>query len=179
VHRKGLLNLPHIAPLSHFAATLRAQDRGEVPEFDPLDGGVDAKALFLFEKPGPMTDATKTGKRSGSGVISRDNDDPTAEATFRFMQDAGIPRKLTITWNVIPWWNGTRRISGAELREGVDALDPASAGTQGDCAGRPQGRARPSASGGHGRSPGRVRSSFTAGPCIATGDVEIHSEPVG
>jgi hypothetical protein len=49
-----------------------------VPDFDPLDGGVNAQVLFLLEKPGPM--AAEDGKRAGSGFISRDNDDGTAEA---------------------------------------------------------------------------------------------------
>jgi hypothetical protein len=35
------------------------------------------------------------------------------------MEQAAIPRKLTITWNVIPWWNGTRKVTGQELRGGV------------------------------------------------------------
>jgi G:T/U-mismatch repair DNA glycosylase len=39
------------------------------------------------------------------------------------MQSAGIPRKLTVTWNVIPWWNGTRRIAGSELKEGVACVN--------------------------------------------------------
>jgi hypothetical protein len=47
--------------------------------------------LFLFEKLGPMT-----AEAGGSGFISRNNDDPTAEATFRFMEQAKIPRKLSI-----------------------------------------------------------------------------------
>jgi hypothetical protein len=32
------------------------------------------------------------------------NDDPTAEAIFNFMQEAGNPRKAAVFWNVIPWW---------------------------------------------------------------------------
>ena len=88
----------------------------EAPHFDPLDGGVDACILFLFEKPGRMT--VDDGR--GSGFISRDNDDPTAEHTFRFMRKARIPRKRAVTWNVIPWWNGTRKVTNAELREGAE-----------------------------------------------------------
>ena len=34
-----------------YAAKLRLRGGVEVPEFDPLDGGVDAQVLFLFEKP--------------------------------------------------------------------------------------------------------------------------------
>jgi hypothetical protein len=112
-----MLQLPHVAPLTLYAANLRARGLGEVPDFDPLDGGIDATALFLFEKPGPMT--AETGKRVGSGFISRNNDDPTAAAIFNFMQRAAIPRKLTVIWNVVPWWNGTRKVTAQELRAGV------------------------------------------------------------
>jgi hypothetical protein len=84
------------------------------PDFDPLDGGTGADIFFLLEKPGPMA--------SASGFISRDNDDPSADATFRFMAEAGLPRGRTVTWNVIPGWNGTRKVTPAELRAGVDAL---------------------------------------------------------
>jgi len=112
--RRAMLTQPHIAPLTAYAAKLRQRDSIEVPEFDPLDGGVNAQVLFLFEKPGPMT-----ADANGSGFISRNNDDPTAQETFKFMEEAGIPRTLTVTWNVIPWWNGTRKVTGQELREGV------------------------------------------------------------
>jgi hypothetical protein len=115
--RKAMLGLPHVAKLTAYTAELRRDETLTVPDFDPLDGGVDARVLFLFEKPGPMT--VESGERGGSGFISRNNDDPTAEATFRFMKQAGIPRKLTVIWNVVPWWNGTRKITARELRQGV------------------------------------------------------------
>ncbi len=114
--RRRLLEAPHMRPLNEYVAGLRKRPGVEVPDFDPLDGGVDACILFLFEKPGRMT--VDDGR--GSGFISRDNDDPTAEHTFRFMRKARIPRKRTVTWNVIPWWNGTRKVTDAELREGAE-----------------------------------------------------------
>jgi len=113
-----MLDAPHVAPLTAYAAELRRQEKGEVPDFDPLDGGIDALALFLHEKPGPMTAGSRGGKRAGSGFISRDNDDATAEAIFAFMQAAGIPRTLTVIWNVVPWWNGTRAVTSEELCAG-------------------------------------------------------------
>jgi uracil-DNA glycosylase len=73
--------------------------------------------LFLFEKPGPMTDP-----EGGSGFISRNNDDATAEAAFRFMLQAGIDRKDTVLWNVIPGWNKTIQIEKGELEQGRSAL---------------------------------------------------------
>lgn len=117
--RKGMIHDPHIAPLSEFVAKLRrANPDWEFPEFDPLDGGVTAEVLFLFEKPGPMTSA---GGR-GSGFISRDNDDPTAETTFSFMNQAKLPRRCTVIWNIVPGWNGSRTIKSAEVRAGIDSL---------------------------------------------------------
>ncbi len=113
--RREMLALPHIAPLAAYAESLR--NHGEVPDFDPLDGGIHARVLFLLEKPGPMT-----AEKGGSGFISRNNDDPTAEATFNFLKEARIPREITVLWNVVPWWNGTRNVTAEELRDGVACI---------------------------------------------------------
>lgn len=121
--RRSLLTSERARALTDYARILRDMGRGEVPDFDPMDGGNRAKVLFLFEKPGPMTSVDRRGERVGSGLISRDNDDPTAEATFRFMGQAGLDRRVTILWNMVPWWNGTRAINADELRAGMSALD--------------------------------------------------------
>ncbi len=117
--RKAMLGHPHVAALTTYAAKLREHGVAEVPDFDPFDGGVHASALFLFEKPGPMTSEA----RGGSGFVSRNNDDPTVEATFRFMQEVGIPRERTITWNVVPWWNSTVQLTERELIAGATCLN--------------------------------------------------------
>lgn len=122
-NRRAMLDLPPMAPLTAYAAQLRAQNIGTVPEFDPMDGGTKARLLFLMEKPGPMTDDRAATGKIGSGFISRDNDDPTAEAVFNFMRQARIPREDTVLWNVIPWWNGTRKITPAEINAGLQQLD--------------------------------------------------------
>jgi len=120
MERQAALQGSHMARLVTFVRDLRAAHPGwEFPDFDPFDGGAEAKILFLFEKPGPMTSA----KHKGSGFISRNNDDPTAEATFTFMNEAGIERHRTLIWNVIPGWNGTRKVTAAELRSGVTHLE--------------------------------------------------------
>lgn len=122
VARQAELNEPHMVALADYVAALRIGSSSEYPDFDPHDGGVDARLLFLFEKPGPMT-AADGGEAVGSGFISRDNDDPTAEATYRFMARAGLARRDTVIWNVVPGWNGTRRITGHELAAGLRAVD--------------------------------------------------------
>ena len=117
-----MLQLPHVAPLTDFARSLRSRAHCEVPDFDPADGGINARMLFLFEKPGPMTAVAAGARRAGSGFISRDNDDLTASATFNFMMDAKIPRRTTVLWNLIPWWNGTRGLTRSEITDGLSAL---------------------------------------------------------
>lgn len=112
--RLKMLSLPHIAPLTAFVENLRSTGPKDVPYFDPLDGGIKAPFLFIFEKPGPMA--------SSSGFISRDNNDKTAENTFQFMQSANIDRKKTCLWNLIPAWNGSRKVTTAELKRGFDSL---------------------------------------------------------
>jgi uracil-DNA glycosylase len=119
--RRTMLSAPHIAPLAAFAADLQLRLGGFVPDFDPLDGGIEASILFLLEKPGPMTDAARNGK-SGSGFISRNNDDLTAKATFVFMQATGIPRHETIFWNVIPWWDGQIKFSRSHRKTALKEL---------------------------------------------------------
>ena len=98
--------------LAAFAQSLRDRGYGTVPDFDPWDGGVFAQALFLFEKPGPKA----------VDFISRNNNDQTAENAFNFMNQAGIPRKQTCIWNVVPGWNGTIKLTTVELARGAAAM---------------------------------------------------------
>ena len=112
--RFDMLKLPHIAPLTEYVRELREEGFGDVPYFDPMDGGTKATFLFLLEKPGP--------KASSSGFISRNNNDSTAENTYNFMKEARIDRATTCLWNTVPGWNGTRKITSAELRAGSAGL---------------------------------------------------------
>ena len=76
----------HMGQLDIFVKRLRATyPKGYVPDFDPNDGGINAEILLLFEKPGRKTDPSY----GGSGFISQDNDDGTANATKKFIIDAG------------------------------------------------------------------------------------------
>lgn len=60
-----------IEPLTKYLAKIKAEHpEKELPCFDPYDGGIHAKALFLLEAPGP--------KAVSSTFISRNNPDPTA-----------------------------------------------------------------------------------------------------
>lgn len=92
---------PHISPLTNFVETIRKETglSREIPYFDPLDGGINAKCLFLFEAPGP--------RAVYSGFISRNNPDESAKNFFELNHEASLPRELTISWNAVPWYIGT------------------------------------------------------------------------
>src|SRR5665213_1938786 len=87
--RRALLDSrpPNMADLiDHVANLNRQRPQWNVPDFDPACGGIEARALFLLEKPGPMT--------AVSGFISVHNDDPTAAAVHGFL----LARNLTLRW---------------------------------------------------------------------------------
>lgn len=115
--RRAMLRAPHMAPVAAYAAALRAPGRF-VPDLDPANGGTGAVLLLLLEKPGPGT----APDRGGSGFVSLDNDDPTAEAGWRFARAAGIDPAGIAVWNTCPWWNGTIRFTAAERRAGLAVL---------------------------------------------------------
>lgn len=104
--REGL-GKPHMLPLVRFVERLREEhgvDR--VPDFDPDEAGVEARILLLLEAPGPRA----TRERGGSGFVSSDNDDRTAENMWRLLREAGIDRRReVVTWNVVPWYLGDDR----------------------------------------------------------------------
>ena len=123
--RTAMLAKKHAAPLKQYVRRLRRRKIGEIPDFDPMDGGINARVMFLFEKPGPMT--SKNGKRKGSGFISRNNNDETAKNTFEFMSRSGFGgnnRKSVCIWNVIPAWDGKIKFSKADIEAGAAELAP-------------------------------------------------------
>ena len=113
------LNERHMMTLTEYVQNLRDRTPDAfIPNFDPEDGGLEAKILFLYEKPSRKTDP----REGGSGFISQDNNDETARATKRFLREAGIDRKDVIFWNAIPAWNGTRKITKKETRYSAEQL---------------------------------------------------------
>ncbi len=115
--RVAMLDLAHARPLADHVRRMREEGGGFVPDFDPLDGGIAARLLFLLEKPGP-----RVVSPDGVGFVSRNNPDPTARNCRAFMLEAGIDRRQVAIWNIVPWWNGTMAITAGECRAGAAAL---------------------------------------------------------
>ena len=91
---------PHVAPINAFVDSIRDRDgRGWAPYVPPHHGGVDARVISVLRDPGP---ATQLGV--GSGFISVENDDPTAERMARLFGRFGIPARVVLPWNAYPWY---------------------------------------------------------------------------
>jgi hypothetical protein len=109
-----------MAPLTQLVISWRqaAGPERPVPYFDPCDGGIQARVLFLLQSPGR--------KAVASCFISRNNPDPTARNMCGLLARAGIARAETILWNVVPWYvgNGTKlgAVGSADLVDGVQHL---------------------------------------------------------
>jgi hypothetical protein len=103
--RRRQLDEPHVAPLNQWVRSVRERlgPMAIVPWFDPADGGVNARVLWLLEAPGPRA----TTEREGSGIISSDNNDGAAENTWRTRHQAAVSRTEVVHWNVIAYYIGT------------------------------------------------------------------------
>lgn len=118
--RRAMLAKPHMAPLEAYAERLRSArgTKKAVPSFDPLDGGCGARVLFLLEAPGPQA--------VNSGFISRNNPDPTARNMSGLLEEAGVPRRDTVLWNIVPWYLGDEKgilpARPADIAAGLECL---------------------------------------------------------
>lgn len=113
------LDEPHVEQLTGLCRRQGREWGREVPLVDPESGGTSAKVLVLLESPGP-----RSASGRGSGLISFDNDDATAANGLECLLAAGLPRHLTVNWNIVPWYlKAVRRPTGEELEEAVPALE--------------------------------------------------------
>jgi hypothetical protein len=106
----------HVRPINQVVDTLREMGRGWLPYVAPMYGGTSARLLSLLRDPGPKTQA-----EGGSGLLSMENDDATAEAISSYFADAGIDAKDIVPWNVYPWYIN-RAPSAAELNAEIEPL---------------------------------------------------------
>lgn len=117
--RRAQLAESHMRPLAAFVERLRVLHPSfSIPDFDPWDGGTAAEVLFLLEAPGP--------KAIASGFISRNNPDETAKNFFELNRAAGLDRRRTATWNIVPWYVGSgtkiRAVRSADIAEAIASL---------------------------------------------------------
>lgn len=105
--RLSRLNEPHVAPITAFINRMRAREL-DVPNIDPDDGGIGARALFFLTTPGP--------EAIRSRFVSCKNPDATARNIGNEWHNARLARKDVILWNVAPQCIG-RNPTGVEIRD--------------------------------------------------------------
>jgi uracil-DNA glycosylase len=112
----------NVAPLNNWVRELRNRlgSNAIIPWFDPWDGGCEAKILWLLEAPGPKA----TRERGGSGFISCNNNDGTAQNTWETREEAGVSRELVVHWNVIPYYLGSSTKIRAHDPNDIAAVGP-------------------------------------------------------
>jgi hypothetical protein len=91
---------PHIAPINRLVDELgRGNEETRPPYIAPMYRGVEARALAILRDPGP-----KSGGVRGSGFLSVENDDQTAERQCAFFSGAGLDAAEVLPWNAHPWY---------------------------------------------------------------------------
>jgi len=113
--QRSLLNDERTAPITEFIKDLRAGGKW-APFVAPMHGGVESRMISILRDPGP-----KTTDEDGSGMLSIENDDPTAELQAELADAAGIRASDFLPWNAYPWFID-RQPTGAEMREATPTL---------------------------------------------------------
>jgi hypothetical protein len=109
----------HIAPVNGLVDELRAEAGEWAPYVAPHHGGTKAHILLLLQAPGPGTDDVSS---DGSGFLSVENDDPTAQLMAQCLDRARVSQSEVIPWNAYPWVPHEGRITAAMVRKGLDPL---------------------------------------------------------
>lgn len=86
-----------VGQINRWVDEVRKRTGETVPYADPVAGSDGVRALMLFQDPSEAA-------QSGSGFISRHNNDPTARNAYEAHELAGVDYSTTLHWNVVPWW---------------------------------------------------------------------------
>ena len=92
----GGVYLPHVEPINRLVGELRTDDEW-MPYVAPVMGGIHPRLLVVFRDPGP-----KTREGQGSGMLSLENDDPSAERLISLLTEASIDVADVMGWNTSP-----------------------------------------------------------------------------
>lgn len=86
-----------VGEINHWVDDVRARTGEVIPYADPAAAADGVRVLLLFQDP---SEAAETG----SGFISRHNNDQTARNAYEAHELADINYSTVLHWNVVPWW---------------------------------------------------------------------------
>lgn len=103
----------HVYPLNKLVEKINKSEFGNdtVPWFDPSGAGINAKVLFLLQDP--------SNTALGTGFISPDNPDKTADYTSYFRNKANLRPEELIHWNIVPWAINKRNVE-TEIKKALN-----------------------------------------------------------
>lgn len=112
---------PHIAPVNKLVNALRKErPQLSMPYVAPHYDATKARVLSLLSNPGPRADG-----EAGSGFLSVENDDSTAERLGALYHRVGLSETNVLPWNAFPWFVHEAHPNGLPLEfvlSGQDAL---------------------------------------------------------
>jgi hypothetical protein len=112
---------PRVRVVNELCDALSLEKPGvTVPYVAPHYNAANATILSLSSNPGP-----RAGGDGGSGFLSRENDDPTAERMSRVFATVGLSDEHVLPWNAYPWYVHQAYPNGLPaglLNEGLDPL---------------------------------------------------------
>lgn len=97
-----------------------------IPRFEPANGNEYARFLFVLERPGPKSLATK--EAGGPGVISQYNNDASARTLKDQLALSGLDKRDICLTNIVPHVRSSRakvtreQVTPDEIRIGFDRL---------------------------------------------------------
>lgn len=106
--RRARIYEGQVGELNRWVDTVRATTGEDVPYFDPASAGRGGRALLLLQDPSAEA-------ATGSGFISRHNNDPTATNLYLAAESAGLSYDVSLHWNVIPWWVANPQMGSRSL----------------------------------------------------------------
>lgn len=120
--RSMLATAPHVQSLEQWRASYAATRSTPVPHFDPADAGDQARVLFVLDRP-----QEDLFSESGTGIVSVDNPDSSAERCWIERDSAGLHDGV-LMWNMVPFLvpnpNADNRTAGAKALGSVLRLLP-------------------------------------------------------
>lgn len=90
----------HIAPINKLVDKLQIGKELKIPYVAPAYGGVNSRVLCILQDPGPSC----AGDAEGSGFLSVENDDVTAERLCKLLDEAGLKPSEMTALNAYPWY---------------------------------------------------------------------------
>jgi hypothetical protein len=119
--RRSRVREAHVEPLNRWVETIRSRLPlgSEVPWFDPADGGIHARLLWLGGEP----DTADLYGSGGTGFVSLDGPSQRSTNLHATAMEAGADRSTLVVWNAVPCNLKALRKAGGDKHADIPAAE--------------------------------------------------------